>query len=305
MGNSIAIVFPGQGSQSIGMMKGFDSYSALIKPLFQEASELLGYDLAKLIQDGPDTLLNQTIYTQPAMLVCDIACFKIWQENTQNSPAIFAGHSLGEYAALVSAEAIDFADALSLVNLRAKLMQDAVPEGKGAMAAILGLSEEVIISLCQKISTVENIVEPANFNAPGQIVIAGHAKAIDQAIALAKSAGAKRAIKLPVSIPSHCSLMQIISGPFREAIKSITIKTPEAGIIQNITGELSRDPETLREGLVRQLYSSVQWIKTINTIAAENTRVIIECGPGNILTALNRRINNTIDAVNIKEYIAS
>lgn len=283
-----AFVFPGQGSQAIGMLGNMaESYSS-IKETFKEASEALGYDLWQLVQEGPKELLDQTDKTQPAILTASIALWRVWQEKVKIEPSYVAGHSLGEYSALVAAGSLMLADAVKLVELRGQLMQKAVPVGQGAMAAILGLTDEDVVAICQEVAQGQ-VVSAVNFNAPGQVVIAGNKEAVDRAIEACKAKGAKRAMPLSVSVPSHCALMKPAAEEFASALTAISWKNPSIAIVQNVTADVSRDVQTLKENLLSQLYSPVRWVETIEMLAKLGVTALVECGPGKVLTGLNKR----------------
>lgn len=283
-----AFVFPGQGSQSVGMLTAFGAEAA-IRDTLTEASEALGYDLAAMIADGPAELLNQTVNTQPAMLTAGVAIYRLWQSRGGAAPAIMAGHSLGEYTALVCAGALNFADAVRLVRLRAEAMQSAVPEGFGAMAAVLGLDDDAVRAVCSEAAQGE-VLEAVNFNSPGQVVIAGNKAAVDRGCALAKEKGAKRALPLPVSVPSHCALMQPAADKLRAAMAAIDVKTPVIQVLHNADVASHAEPAAIRDALARQLYSPVRWVETVQAFAAQGVELVAECGPGKVLAGLNKRI---------------
>lgn len=286
---SFAFFFPGQGSQSLGMMNGF-AEQAVVKATFDEASTVLGQDLWAMINGEDTELIGQTVNTQPIMLAAGIATYRAYLEAGGRRPDVVAGHSLGEYTALVAAEALDFADAVKLVRLRAELMQSAVPQGVGAMAAILGLEDEQVKTLCAQAAQGE-VVEAVNFNSPGQIVIAGNTAAVERAMAAAKEAGAKRALPLPVSVPSHCSLMKPAAEKLAEALKTVTIRTPQIRVIHNADVAAYNDAEKIKDALVRQLYSPVRWTETVNALVSDGITESAECGPGKVLAGLAKRIN--------------
>jgi [acyl-carrier-protein] S-malonyltransferase len=262
---------------------------AQVKSTFAEASEALGYDLWKIVSEGPAEELNQTHITQPAMLSAGIAVWRIWQEKGGATPAVMAGHSLGEYSALVAAGAIEFKDAVSLVAERGKLMQEAVPAGTGSMAAILGLEDARVIEVCEQAAEGE-VVSAVNFNANGQVVIAGQIAAVERAVNLAKEAGAKRAVVLPVSVPSHCALMKPAAEKLAERLSAITINAPQIPVINNVDVSKAGDADAIGDALVRQLYSPVRWVETIQAMDGEGIDTLIECGPGKVLVGLNKRI---------------
>lgn len=289
---SFAFFFPGQGSQSLGMMNGFEG-AAAVKATFDDASAVLGQDLWTMINGSDAAPINETVNTQPLMLAAGVAVYRTYLEAGGKAPAVAAGHSLGEYTALVAAGALDFADAVKLVRLRAELMQSTVPQGKGAMAAILGLSDDAVREVCSE-AAQSSIVEAANFNSPGQVVIAGATPAVERAIELAKEKGAKRALPLPVSVPSHCSLMKPAAEKLAEALKSVTIKAPQIRVIHNVDVAAYDDAEKIKNALVRQLYSPVRWTETVNALADEGITQSAECGPGKVLAGLAKRINKEV-----------
>lgn len=286
---SFAFFFPGQGSQSLGMMNGF-AEQAIVKATFDEASAVLGQDLWAMINGEDAELIGQTVNTQPIMLAAGIATYRAYLEAGGKIPSVVAGHSLGEYTALVAAGALNFADAVKLVRLRAELMQSAVPQGVGAMAAILGLGDEQVKNICAEAAQGE-VVEAVNFNSPGQVVIAGNTAAVERAMAAAKEAGAKRALLLPVSVPSHCSLMKPAAEKLAEALKDITIKQPQIRVIHNADVASYDDADKIKDALVRQLYSPVHWTETVNALVSKGINESAECGPGKVLAGLAKRIN--------------
>jgi [acyl-carrier-protein] S-malonyltransferase len=288
--SQIAFVFPGQGSQSVGMLAGFADRFPQVRSTFEEASEVLGIDLWSLITEGPETELNRTAVTQPVMLAADIAVWRVWMQEGGPTPTCLAGHSLGEYAALVAASAIEFGDALRLVERRGELMQSAVGLGEGAMAAILGLDDEVVEAVCREVSEGQ-IVSAANYNSPGQIVIAGEAAAVERALHQAREAGARRAVILPVSVPSHCALMKPAAEALRETLGQITIAAPRIPILHNADVATHERPEAIREALVAQMYSPVRWTTSIRRMVDQGAERIAECGPGRVLSGLGRRIS--------------
>ncbi|MDH5711648.1 MAG: ACP S-malonyltransferase [Gammaproteobacteria bacterium] len=292
---NIAVVFPGQGSQSVGMLSDYAVDWPQIVDTFKEASDVLGYDLWDIVSNGPEEKLNQTEITQPTMLAADIAVMRVMAEQCMLKPFVLAGHSLGEYAALVAAKSIEFTDAIKLVAERGRLMQNAVPEGEGAMAAILNLGDDQIIDICKRASADTGLVcEAVNFNSPGQVVIAGNTAAVDAAIEIAKEEGAKRALKLPVSVPSHSSLMKPAAEQLAETLKSITIKKPEIQVIHNVDAKSHDDPDAIRDALTKQLYNPVRWVQTAKIIGSAADDAIVECGPGKVLSGLSRRITADI-----------
>lgn len=286
---SLAFVFPGQGSQAVGMLAELAGAEPQVEATFAEASDALGYDLWKIVSGGPADELNQTHITQPAMLSAGIAVWRIWQEKGGASPAVMAGHSLGEYSALVAAGAIEFSDAVKLVAERGKLMQQAVPAGTGSMAAILGLEDEQVINVCDHAAEGE-VVAAVNFNANGQVVIAGQVAAVERAVNLAKEAGAKRAVVLPVSVPSHCALMKPAAEKLAQRLAEIDINVPQLPVINNVDVSKAADADAIRDALVRQLYSPVRWVETIQAMHSEGVDTLVECGPGKVLVGLNKRI---------------
>ncbi len=285
----LAFVFPGQGSQSVGMLADLAEAYPVVKQTFEEASDALGYDLWALTQNGPAEELNQTDKTQPAMLAAGVAVWRIWCDLTIMRPAWMAGHSLGEYTALVCADAMAFGDAVKLVADRGRFMQEAVPEGVGAMAAIIGLEDHVVVNLCAEHAGNE-VVSAANFNAPGQVVIAGHVAAVERVMAAAKEAGAKRALKLPVSVPSHCALMKPAAEKLGARLQDIKIESPQASLLHNVDVAAHSAPEVIKGVLQEQLYKSVRWVDVIRFMHDQGVQAIVECGPGKVLMGLNRRI---------------
>ena len=286
--NYFSFIFPGQGSQSIGMMADFDAHP-IIQSTFKEASEVLNVDFWKMATE-PNEDINQTIYTQPILLTAGIATWRLWQSKSDKLPTYLAGHSLGEYSALVASNAIEFKDALKLVKYRAEVMQKAVPEGVGAMAAILGMTDQEVVDACKDAQENE-VVEAVNFNSPGQVVIAGNVLA---AIDIAKSKGAKRAILLPVSVPSHCSLMQKASEELRAYLDTISIQKPSINVIHNVDVMVHDEAKSIKDALSKQLCHPVRWVETIEKIASHNISDIAECGPGKVLTGLTKRISSEL-----------
>lgn len=288
--NGLAFVFPGQGSQSVGMMQDLAAAYPEVEETFQSASAILGYDLWQLVSQGPEEQLNQTEYTQPAMLAAGVATYRVWEKHSSVKPGWMAGHSLGEYTALVCTGAIEFEDALILVRERARLMQSAVPAGVGAMAAILGLDDSKVHTICSAISKPEAVVTAANFNAPGQVVIAGHAPAVEAAVAALKAEGAKRAVILPVSVPSHCPLMEQAAQTFAQTLASVPVLEFSIPVVHNADVASHTAPEVIRAVLAKQLYSPVRWSDTVKFLYDQGVRRFIECGPGKVLAGLNKRI---------------
>lgn len=292
----IGIVFPGQGSQAVGMLAALAAAYPQVSQTFAEASEVLKLDLWQLTQQGPEAVLNDTRNTQPALLAASVAVWRVWQALTSTSSVtvvLMAGHSLGEYSALVCAGALEFTDAVALVAQRARLMQAAVPPGQGAMAAILGLDAAQVQAVCVEAQGNE-VVAAVNLNTPEQIVIAGHSGAVARACQLAKSAGAKKTLPLPVSVPSHCALMRPAATQLAEYLATIPIQPPQIPIIHNASVSTTTDPERIRELLALQLYSPVRWVETMQTFVVNGVTTLIEVGPGKVLTGLNKRINPTI-----------
>lgn len=293
---STAFIFPGQGSQSIGMMNALAESDTLIQDTFSEASSVLGYDLWELVNDGPVEKLNSTEYTQPAMLTAGVATWRAWLEAGGTAPALMAGHSLGEYTALVCAGVLNFSDAVSLVSDRAHFMQQAVPEGEGAMAAILGLDDEEVTMLCQQNAAGE-VLQAVNYNAPGQVVVAGSAAAVGRLVENAKAAGAKRALLLPVSVPSHCALMQPASDRMAERLRQVSISQAQIPVIHNVNVQTASDDDELRQLLARQISEPVRWVETINSMNEKGVSQLIECGPGKVLCGLSKRINRDMSCI--------
>jgi [acyl-carrier-protein] S-malonyltransferase len=299
---TLAFVFPGQGSQSVGMMAAYGELPA-IRETFDEASGVLGQDLWELVAAGPAESLNLTVNTQPAMLTAGIAVYRAWRDLGGTAPAYMAGHSLGEYTALVAAGAIAFADALPLVRVRAEAMQDAVPPGQGAMAALLGLDDEEVRAACADAAHGE-VVQAVNYNAPGQVVIAGNKAAVERAVEVAKAKGAKRTVMLPVSGPFHSALMQAASARLEQKLASTMIRVPEIPVINNVDVAVETDPGRIRDALVRQLYNPVRWVQLVRHMAASGVTQIIECGPGNVLAPLARRIQGGLQGVALADRTA-
>lgn len=300
----LAIVFPGQGSQSVGMLADTASQFPMIQETFAEASSVLGYDLWKMSQEGPAEVLDKTVHTQPALLAASYAVWRILQTEKKLSPAMLAGHSLGEYSALVCADAIDFVDAIKLVAARGEYMQDAVLPGVGAMAAIIGLDEKVVADICQQsISAPSEVLTPANFNSLGQVVIAGHRECVLRAIVLAKEQGAKIAMLIPVSVPSHCALMRPAAERLQALLATMTVRTPTIPVINNVNVVPYANADAIRQGLVQQLYMPVRWVETIQAFVKSGITQVIECGPGKILTGLNKRIDKELELTTAVELL--
>jgi [acyl-carrier-protein] S-malonyltransferase len=290
---SLAIVFPGQGSQSVGMLSELAEKFPLVIDTFAEASEAIKLDLWQLVSEGPAEKLNSTRVTQPAMLAAGIATWRVWNNEGGETPKVMAGHSLGEYSALVAAGAVSFADAIRLVSLRGQFMQEAVPEGVGAMAAILGLDDEAVRNVCSQAAD-NDVAEAVNFNSPGQVVIAGDKAAIDRAIELAKEAGAKRALPLPVSVPSHCALMKPAAERLAEVMVDIEFNSPAIPVLHNCDVSVHDNADEIRVALKAQLFSPVRWVETIQAMQNRGVDKMIECGPGKVLTGLNKRIDKSL-----------
>ncbi|HYN54536.1 MAG TPA: ACP S-malonyltransferase [Methylotenera sp.] len=283
----IAFFFPGQGSQSVGMMAGFGE-SKVIRDTFAEASDILGVDFWSMATE-PNDRINETTHTQPIMLIAGMATWRAWQATSSHLPAILAGHSLGEYTALVAAGTLSFAEALPLVRYRAEVMQAAVPTGVGAMAAILGLDDDIVRSVC--VEAAENeVLEAVNFNSPGQVVIAGNKAAVERGMELAKTKGAKRALALPVSVPSHCALMKPAAVKLAEYLKNVTVNTPQIPVLHNADVAAYNDADKIKDALVRQLFSPVRWVESVQAVHAASIVQAAECGPGRVLSGLTKRI---------------
>ncbi|CAI0705579.1 ACP S-malonyltransferase [Serratia ficaria] len=295
-----AFVFPGQGSQTLGMLAELAAQFPIVEETFGEASAALGYDLWQLVQQGPAEELNKTWQTQPALLAASVAIFRVWQQQGGKAPVLMAGHSLGEYSALVCAGVLDFKAAIRLVELRGKLMQEAVPEGTGAMYAIIGLDNAAIAKACEE-SAQGQVVSPVNFNSPGQVVIAGNKEAVERAGAACKAAGAKRALPLPVSVPSHCALMKPAADKLAVALQDVAFSAPQVPVVNNVDVRTETDPEAIRSALVRQLYSPVRWTESVEFIAAQGVTSLLEVGPGKVLTGLTKRIVDTLTAAAVND----
>jgi [acyl-carrier-protein] S-malonyltransferase len=292
---SFAFVFPGQGSQSVGMMGAYGELTA-VRDTFAEASDVLKQDIWAMVADGPAEALNQTINTQPVMLTAGLAVHRAWQAQGGVAPAFMAGHSLGEYTALVAAGSLAFADALPLVRYRAEVMQSAVAEGVGAMAAILGLDDDTVRAVCAEAAQSE-VVEAVNFNSPGQVVIAGNKAAVERGMELAKAKGAKRALSLPVSVPSHCALMRPAAEKLAQYLQSVAVKAPAIPVLHNADVAAHDGEAAIKDALVRQLYSPVRWVETVRALADRGVTHVAECGPGKVLTGLNKRIDERVQAL--------
>ena len=295
-----AFVFPGQGSQSVGMLSEvYDSYE-IVRETFREASYVLGYDLYELVSKGPAEELGKTFRTQPALLTSSVALYRLWCSKTDLRPKMMAGHSLGEYSALVCAGAVEFKDAVNLVKLRGEYMQEAVPEGAGAMAAVIGLDDAAVVRACAE-AAQGDVCSAVNFNSPGQVVIAGTKTAVDRAGELLKAAGAKRFLPLAVSVPSHCELMKPAAQKLRSVLEGIQFREPEIPVINNVDVEPALVPDVIRNALVRQLYSPVRWVETEQAMAAAGVSVLAEVGPGKVLQGLSKRIDRNINALTLND----
>jgi [acyl-carrier-protein] S-malonyltransferase len=297
MQNKLAFVFPGQGSQSVSMLSEFEE-NDIVKSTFEEASKALGYDLWQLIAKGPAEKLNQTNFTQPALLTASVALWRVWQAKSKVVPDVMAGHSLGEYSALVCAGVFSLADAVVLVQKRGEFMQSCVPDGVGAMAAVIGLVDEDIINACEKAKDGQ-VVSAVNFNSPGQVVIAGHKEAVARAAELCKAAGAKRVLPLPVSVPSHCALMSDAAAKLETELEKVTFNTPKISVVNNVDVAKEATAAAIKSALVKQLYSPVRWSETISQLSADGIEKIVEVGPGKVLQGLNKRINKAISTVSL------
>ncbi|MCE5372578.1 ACP S-malonyltransferase [Proteus mirabilis] len=295
-----AMVFPGQGSQAIGMLAELAEHYPIVTETFAQASDVLGYSLWDLVQNGPEEELNKTWKTQPALLAASVAIWRVWQEKQGKMPQMMAGHSLGEYSALVCAGVIDFAAAIKLVELRGQLMQEAVLAGTGAMYAIIGLDNDAIAKACEEAAQGQ-VVSPVNFNSPGQVVIAGNKEAVERAGALCKEAGAKRALPLAVSVPSHCALMKPAADKLAVALQEIEFKQPEIQVVNNVDVKAQTDANAIRDALVRQLYNPVRWTETVEFIADKGITQLLEIGPGKVLTGLTKRISKEMNAAAVND----
>ncbi len=306
---AFALIFPGQGSQSVGMMSAYGD-DPVVRDTFAEASDALGEDLWAMVSDGPAERLALTVNTQPLMLAAGVAVYRAWRAAGGPAPLLVAGHSLGEYSALVAAGALKFADAVPLVRFRAQAMQEAVPEGEGAMAALLGIELDALREACAEAAQGQ-VVEPANLNAPGQIVIAGARAAVERAMEAAKARGAKRAVLLPVSAPFHCALMKPAAERLAERLAGVELRTPEIAVLNNVDVAVCTEPAQIRDALVRQAFSPVRWIETVEAIAARGIGRVIECGPGKVLAGMTKRIAKDVqggsihDAASLQESLAA
>lgn len=291
--NKFAFIFPGQGSQSIGMIGDYAAQFPVVNEVFEQASQDLGYDVAALIKNGPEEQLNQTQYTQPALLAASVAMWKVWQSYTALEPTFMAGHSLGEYSALVCAGVLNFSDAIRIVAKRGQFMQEAVPQGVGAMAAIIGLTDEQVQEVCEKVGPSQDVC-PANYNSVGQVVIAGKKSSVEEAVAQATKLGAKLAKLIPVSVPSHCMLMRPAADKLKEMLLDIVFQEPKFSVVNNVDVSIENDANMICDALVRQLYSPVQWVRTIQYIQEQQVTTFAECGPGKVLTAMTKRIDKQL-----------
>ncbi len=300
MNDKLALVFPGQGSQSVGMLAELHAEFASVRDTFAEASAALGYDLWALVANGPDTELNETHRTQPALLTASVAVYRVWLEQGGDTPAYLAGHSLGEYSALVCAGVLTLSDAVKLVEKRGQYMQQAVPAGTGAMSAIIGLDDALIAKACEEAAQGE-VVSPVNFNSPGQVVIAGNKAAVERANELCKAAGAKRALPLPVSVPSHCALMKPAADKLAADLNSISFHTAVIPVVNNVDVVAAADAAAIKDALVRQLYSPVRWTESIEFLAAQGVSTVIELGAGKVLSGLIKRINKELNTASVTD----
>ncbi|MBA6327544.1 ACP S-malonyltransferase [Colwellia sp. MB02u-6] len=299
MQNNLAFVFPGQGSQSLAMLADF-AENEVVQSTFSEASAALGYNLWHLVQQGPVEKLNQTNFTQPALLTASVAIWRVWHANSSTTPKLLAGHSLGEYSALVCAGVLSLADAVKLVEKRGEFMQASVPEGVGAMAAIIGLDDKIIIDACAKAAN-DDVVSAVNFNSPGQVVIAGHKAAVERAGLLCKAAGAKRVLPLPVSVPSHCALMKDAAEKLAEEFNYVSFNEPTIPVVNNVDVAAENSVEAIKIALIKQLYSPVRWTETIQYLAQQGIEIAIEAGPGKVLQGLLKRIDKTISCQSVND----
>lgn len=299
MQNNLAFVFPGQGSQAVAMLSDFADNS-VVQSTFSEASAALGYDLWELIAQGPAETLNQTNVTQPALLTASVALWRLWADNTAVKPSVLAGHSLGEYSALVCAGVISLADGVKLVEKRGEFMQAAVPAGVGAMAAVIGLADDKVIAACQSAQN-DDVVSAVNFNSPGQVVIAGNKDAVDRAAGLCKEEGAKRVLPLPVSVPSHCALMAPAAERLAAELDKISFNSPLIPVLNNVDVKSESTPEAIKTALIKQLYSPVRWTETIESLSEQGIEKVVEAGPGKVLQGLLKRINKNITAVSFND----
>ncbi|NQZ23794.1 MAG: ACP S-malonyltransferase [Colwellia sp.] len=299
MQNNLAFVFPGQGSQTVGMLSDFAD-NEVVQQTFKEASDALGYNLWQLVAEGPAEKLNQTNFTQPALLTASVALWRLWASQSDIKPAALAGHSLGEYSALVCAGVISLVEGVKLVEKRGEFMQASVPAGVGAMAAIIGLDDQAIIDVCEKAQNDE-VVAAVNFNSPGQVVIAGHKSAVERAGVLCKEAGAKRVLPLPVSVPSHCALMKDAADELAEEFNNITFNTPQIPVVNNVDVVAETDVEAIKLALIKQLYNPVRWTESIEKLSTMGVSLVVEAGPGKVLQGLIKRIDKSITSVSVND----
>lgn len=296
MNNNLAFVFPGQGSQKIGMLADLAAANSSVEQTFQQASEVLGYDCWDLLQNGEEEEINLTERTQPILLAASVAIWRLWQQQGGPNPAAMAGHSLGEWSALVCADAVDFGDAVKIVRARGAFMQQAVPVGVGAMAAIMGIDDQIVIDACSEAAQGQ-VVAAVNFNAPGQVVIAGDADAVARATAICKKGGAKRAVELPVSAPFHTSLMRPAADNLAELVEATTFRAPQIKIIHNVNAQTEADPQAIKTLMLEQIYKPVLWVDCVNGLAAGGAEMLIECGPGRVLNGLSKRIDRNLKSL--------
>lgn len=303
MNQKLALVFPGQGSQTVGMLADLYAEFPLVRDTFSEASAALGYDLWALIANGPEADLNETHRTQPALLTASVAVWRLWQQQGGATPAYLAGHSLGEYSALVCAGVLSLSDAVKLVEKRGQYMQSAVPAGTGAMSAIIGLDDALIAKACDEAAQGE-VVSPVNYNSPGQVVIAGHKAAVERANELCKAAGAKRALPLPVSVPSHCALMRPAAEQLAKDLQTLSFHAPVISVVNNVDVAIAGDAAAIQDALVRQLFSPVRWTETIEYLAAQGVTEVIELGAGKVLSGLIKRINKELVTTSVNDVVS-
>ncbi|MBN8444551.1 MAG: ACP S-malonyltransferase [Gammaproteobacteria bacterium] len=300
MSQKLALVFPGQGSQTVGMLADLYAEYAIVRDTFAESSAALGYDLWQLVANGPESDLNETHRTQPALLTASVAIWRLWQQQDGATPDYLAGHSLGEYSALVCAGVLSLGDAVSLVEKRGQYMQTAVPAGTGAMSAIIGLDDALIAKACDEAAQGE-VVSPVNFNSPGQVVIAGNKAAVERANELCKAAGAKRALPLPVSVPSHCALMKPAAAQLATDLASMSFNAPSFAVVNNVDVAIAADEAAVKDALVRQLYSPVRWTETIEWLSAQGVTQVVEIGAGKVLNGLVKRINRDLEVSSVND----
>ncbi|EGG95210.1 Malonyl CoA-acyl carrier protein transacylase [gamma proteobacterium IMCC1989] len=294
--STLAFIFPGQGSQKLGMLAELAEKYSIVQETFAEASTVLGYDLWQLSQQGPQEALNMTERTQPLLLAASVAIWRVWQQEKTELPAVMAGHSLGEWSALVCAGVVSFTDAIRLVQLRGKYMQEAVPSGVGSMAAIIGLDDESIVSACQTAAETE-IVSAVNFNSPGQVVIAGHVGAVDRAIAICKEKGAKKAMPLAVSAPFHSALLKPAADRLADEIANVEFQPPTIPVVHNVNAQIEADPAMIKQRMIEQIYHPVLWVDCVNALLAQGVTKAVECGPGKVLSGLVKRIDRSIVSI--------